>query len=118
MSLLSLAGAWIGGFLVAAGLLWRRRRSSGTEDRDMDGAIVELEDGSVMWIGPRDPRTAGVASTLKNDASGQTISGTWSSYTETSTTRGRDGPHGFRGEDLTDREVDEWLREHGLKGYE
>lgn len=57
---------------------------------------------------------------VSTDGSGptQTISGTWNSATETSTTRGRSGPHGFRGEDLSDREVDEWLREHGLKGYE
>lgn len=49
------------------------------------------------------------------DSSGDTLT---LSSTETSTTRARDGPKGYRGEDLTDGQVDEWLRYWGLNRYE
>lgn len=124
MSLLSTIGLWVGGLLVGLGLggyVESRRRSSDTEREKVDGLLVELEDGSAMWIGPRDHRTADAASTLNADASGQSITGTWTGFsgTEDADRPGPDDvPRGFRGEDLTDREVEEWLRENGLKGYE
>lgn len=62
------------------------------------------------------------ADTLTVDGSGsttptQTVSGTWNDTTETATTSGSSTP-GFPGEDMDDEEVEEWLREWGLSGYE
>lgn len=115
MSLLSTIGLWVGGLLVGivlgSYLDARRRRPSATE-----------ESRRVARTMPPHVNCRSTMAPLSTDGSGQTISGTWTGFsgTETSTTRAepRDGPEGFRGPDLDDRDVDEWLRKWGLSGYE
>lgn len=50
-------------------------------------------------------------------ATTQTLSGTWNEKTDTATSSGSSTP-GFPGEDMDDDEVEEWLREWGLSGYD
>lgn len=128
MNPLLLWGLGVVGLLVMTGVAYALGIRAGyafgevsdTEDETMEARIVETEHG-LVWKGPTDPRTRNAASTLKTNSTGPTISTTWTefSYGGTPDRPGpEDVPRGFRGEDLSDKEVEEWLRDHGLKDYE
>lgn len=119
--LLSAVVSFVGGYAVYRNAKRTRRVRRADRLGEPGGGLYPTGTGEVMWVAPQDPRTKDAAEALDVNSSGPSISTTWTEFSnmESPDRPGPgDVPRGFRGEDLTDREMDEWLREHGLKGYE
>lgn len=107
----------VGVAVVAWGLVvahYHRRRVSATEGEAEQGAAV------ARTVHPN-CRSTMVPLTVNGSGGttpGQTITETWTSTMNASTTADASGPRGFAGPDLSDEEIEEWLREHGLSGYD